>query len=1046
MEPPKSRLYMFMSLPSFSLSANLSAHHDSKYSKQHKHNMKINMQRLRGWLLAGALAGVTSTALRAQVNYQVIKSFSNPEGTGPKADIVFGPDGLIYGTARVAGPGAGRGVVYKFAPSTSSYQILHAFAASSTDGGDPECAITFPGDGFAYGTTLAVGAGAGGVIYRLHADGSGYTVMHSFGLIGSEGTEPRTLKVASDGLLYGVNLAGGNLLGGTLFRIDPVNGAFSVAHAFGGAGDGNSPRGPVLSAADGALYGTTEGGGAQGNGTIFRFDPATANYSILRSLAASSDGAGPRGGLAQGVNGLLYGANRLGGSANSGTLFQFDPTTGAYTVLHHFGVASGDGSQPVATPTLSPDGILYGTTSLGGTAGAGSVFRFDPATSAYEVLHSFGSFAGDGSVTHSGVVLGPDGAWYGATENGGASGKGTLYRLTLNQAPIARAHDVTVNAIAGSCSADVSPAEVNNGSSDPDAGDTITFSLSPAGPYPVGTTAVTLTVTDSHGATGSATANITVRDVEKPTLTVPANITTDMEPGQSFRHVTFAAVATDNCSTATVTYDIAPGSAFSKGTTTVTAYATDASQNQTSASFTVTVIDTEKPTITAPANLTVPADPGQCDAAVTFASTATDNSPGVTVAYSLPPGTHFPKGATTVTATATDTSGNQNAASFTVTVIDTQAPALVPPASMTVSTDPGACDAAVNFAATASDNCPGVIVAYSLPSGTHFPKGTTIVTVTATDTSGNQNASSFTVTVIDTQAPTLLLPANIIVSTEPGLCDAAVNFAATASDNCPGVTVAYSLPPGTRFSKGTTTVIVTATDASGNQTSGSFNITVVDTENPSLTVPANIVATADRATLTRLVTYSATASDNCPGVSLAFNPPSGSAFPLGTTVVTSTATDAAGNQTSGTFTVTIKSPTDLYPIAIASTAITVPVGGVQEVSFDWLTWAGSPSEPTLAASLTAPGNSSTYVNPANSADHLVSIGDWVQNKPGASNGSAVRNALESLKTIDIAVVLYDQSSGNGNNANSRVSAIATVRIIDAQNAHKGRLTIKYLGQ
>src|SRR5205823_2797469 len=122
------------------------------------------------------------------------------------------------------------------------------------------------------------------------------------------------------------------------------------------------------------------------------------------------------------------------------------------------------------------------------------------------------------------------------------------------------------------------------------------------------------------------------------------------------------------------------------------------------------------------------------------------------------------KGVTPVTCTATDAVGNTNACTFTVTVNDTEKPVIAAcPANISQSTDAGACNALVSFSTpTATDNCPGVGVACSPASGSTFSKGTTTVTCTATDTSGNTNACAFTVTINDTENPVIgACPANI---------------------------------------------------------------------------------------------------------------------------------------------------------------------------------------------------------------------------------------------------------------------------------------------
>ncbi|MEK7675575.1 MAG: HYR domain-containing protein [Verrucomicrobiota bacterium] len=248
------------------------------------------------------------------------------------------------------------------------------------------------------------------------------------------------------------------------------------------------------------------------------------------------------------------------------------------------------------------------------------------------------------------------------------------------------------------------------------------------------------------------------------------------------------------------------------------------------------------------------------------------------------------------------------------------------------------------------------------------------------------------------------------------------------------------------------------TDAAGLKTSCSFTVTVLDTEKPVVNCPANIVASNDPGTCSRAnVLFTATASDNCPGVTIAYSIAPGSTFPVGTTPVTVTATDASGNQTTCTFTVTInltENPGGLYPIALnAQTLAGVAPGsllpdifnGTQPGNFGWLTWAGSPNEPTVSKSLTPPGDSFTYKNPSNAADNVISIGDWVQGKPGVSNSNGVRNALDVLKTIDINVPIWDQTTGNGNNTKYRVVGFAKVRIVSYLLPGQNRISARYLG-
>ena len=310
------------------------------------------------------------------------------------------------------------------------------------------------------------------------------------------------------------------------------------------------------------------------------------------------------------------------------------------------------------------------------------------------------------------------------------------------------------------------------------------------------------------------------------------------------------------------------------------------------------------PSITAPANVTVPNDPDQAGATVSYPAPATTGDVG-TVTCTPASGSFFPIGTTTVTCS---TSNTALTASFSVTVNDTQPPSITPPANVTVSNDLDQAGAVVNYPApTASDNAPGVTTSCSPASGSFFPLGTTTVNCTATDASGNTAPASFTVTVNDTQAPTVTPPANITVSNDPGQAGAVVNYPApTVSDNAPGVGSPTCSPPsGSFFPIGTTTVTCTVSDAAGNPASASFTVTVNDTEPPSISTPANITVNAS-SPAGAVVTYPLpTGSDNAPGTTVTCTPPSGSTFAAGTTTVTCTATDATGNPATTSFTVTV---------------------------------------------------------------------------------------------------------------------------------------------
>ena len=431
--------------------------------------------------------------------------------------------------------------------------------------------------------------------------------------------------------------------------------------------------------------------------------------------------------------------------------------------------------------------------------------------------------------------------------------------------------------------------------------------------FPVGTTLVTCTATDAAGETAPCTFNLTVNDCQKPAIAPLGNITLNAAPGQCEIAVTYNASASDNCPG--VNLDITPpydsrigGAIFHVGVTTVKLVATDAAGNKDSSQFTVTVNDTEKPMISC-RDIVKGNDPGHCDTTVIYNNSVlvSDNCPGVTYVCSPPSGSRFPVGVTTVICEATDASGNKESCQFTVTVLDVQKPTIYC-SDIVTGNDFGTCEARVEYPDSALNSCPGVTVVCTPPSGSNFLVGNSTVKCVATDASGNQDSCQFTVTVNDTEKPSVSCPANITTDNTPGRCDARVDYPPpTTADNCPGpVTVDCNPPSGSIFPKGVTPVTCAATDASGNQESCQFSVTVNDTEKPSISCPADITTDNTPGRCDALVDYPPpTTGDNCSGVTYVCSPPSGSIFPLGSTTVTCTATDASGNEASCQFVVTV---------------------------------------------------------------------------------------------------------------------------------------------
>ena len=376
----------------------------------------------------------------------------------------------------------------------------------------------------------------------------------------------------------------------------------------------------------------------------------------------------------------------------------------------------------------------------------------------------------------------------------------------------------------------------------------------------------------------------------------------------------------DDCSTnPTVTYTLSGATTgngdysanytlFNIGTTTLTYTATDDEGNVGTCSVDITVLDLTPPIANCPSDQNVSNDAGLCSATVSFTiPDPTDDCSTVTSTASPASGSSFAIGTTPVTVTATDAAGNTANCMFNVIVSDTEAPTANCPPDQTVSNDAGACGANVSFTIPdPTDNCPGATSSANLTSASFFAVGTTPVTVTTTDVAGNIDICSFNVIVNDTEAPTANCPLDQTVSNDAGLCGASVNFIIPDnSDNCTSPITIATPASGYLFTVGTTPVSVTTTDAAGNTSDCSFNVTVNDTEAPNMVCnDFNVNLTGSSATITT-TQVNGGSTDNCGITNLMLDHNTFSCNTLGAQSITLTGTDAAGNSSSCVANITV---------------------------------------------------------------------------------------------------------------------------------------------
>ena len=356
------------------------------------------------------------------------------------------------------------------------------------------------------------------------------------------------------------------------------------------------------------------------------------------------------------------------------------------------------------------------------------------------------------------------------------------------------------------------------------------------------------------------------------------------------------ATAADNGEIASITND-APD-VFPLGETTVTWTAVDASGNSASVTQTVTIIDTTSPSLSIPQDQTVEATSldqtfvniGQAEAHdITGISSIVNNAPDV-----------FPLGVTLIAWTATDNHGNITTAYQTITVEDTIAPTIIIPEDITAE----AIDPDTNYIElgelVTSDSVGVESITNDKPDA--FPFGSTTVTWTVTDISGNISEVAQTVTLIDTTSPEIFVPADIVAEAT-SLSGNMIELGETTGYDIMGIASITEQPPRF-FTLGETTIEWTVVDTSGNSASATQTITIIDTTSPELTTPEDIIISAF--SLEEQVEIGEAQAADLAGSILTITNDAPNTFPLGDTVVTWNVTDEFGNSVSSEQTISVQ--------------------------------------------------------------------------------------------------------------------------------------------
>ncbi len=431
-------------------------------TRQHSNEILAGSQRaaiLAQILVMAALIAAMAPATQAQT-FTILHNFTGgADGYYPSAGLIFDGSANLYG-------GAGPAAIFRLKLQGAEWVFSPIFEFNGSDGDFLHGRLTVGPDGALYGASYfggipdcADGAGCG-LIFSLRPPrtfcGTPFcfwtqTALYEFNPLNlpSDGYFPNGgIVFDTAGKLYGTTDSGGLQGQGTVYELTPSQSAWveTVVHGFTGGLDGGIPNAGMVIDDAGNLYGTTYAGGdptcypgPNSCGVVFELSPTSSGWveTVLHTFQ-SSDGAFPLGGLISDRNGNLYGTTSIGGSNGGGTVFELSPSGGGWTfnVLYNFSGNPRSQVGPEGLLAIDASGNLYGVTNSEGSQSAGNLFKLTPNGGhwTYTDVHDFAISPTNGAFPFDGPTLDPNGNIYGTSGEGGTGtcsyGCGVVYKIT----------------------------------------------------------------------------------------------------------------------------------------------------------------------------------------------------------------------------------------------------------------------------------------------------------------------------------------------------------------------------------------------------------------------------------------------------------------------------------------------------------------------------------------------------------------------------------------------------------------------------------------